>query len=51
MAADPDVVRVSEKINEPLLDLTVGAHPQMSELALAEPHIRVDRPVAAGVVG
>ncbi|MFI0990789.1 ATP-dependent nuclease [Streptomyces exfoliatus] len=37
VAADPDVVRVSEKINEPLRDLTVGAHPQMSELALAEP--------------
>ncbi|MFJ8637245.1 ATP-dependent nuclease [Streptomyces sp. NPDC093568] len=37
VAADPDVARVSEKINEPLLDLTVGAHPQMSELALAEP--------------
>lgn len=37
VAADPDVVRVSEKINEPLRDLTVGAHPQASELALAEP--------------
>jgi putative ATP-dependent endonuclease of OLD family len=37
VAADPDVVKVSEKINEPLRDLTVGAHPQMSELALAEP--------------
>ncbi|MEW2577659.1 ATP-dependent nuclease [Streptomyces syringium] len=37
VAADPDVARVSEKINEPLRDLTVGAHPQMSELALAEP--------------
>ncbi|MFE9112239.1 ATP-dependent endonuclease [Streptomyces collinus] len=37
VASDPDVVRVSEKINEPLRDLTVGAHPQMSELALAEP--------------
>jgi putative ATP-dependent endonuclease of OLD family len=37
VAADPDVVRVSEKINEPLRDLTVGAHPQQSELALAEP--------------
>ncbi|MDO0917867.1 AAA family ATPase [Streptomyces sp. DT2A-34] len=36
VAADPDVVKVSEKINEPLRDLTVGAHPQMSELALAE---------------
>lgn len=37
VAADPDVTRVSERINEPLRDLTVGAHPQMSELALAEP--------------
>ncbi|WP_158238953.1 ATP-dependent nuclease [Streptomyces barkulensis] len=37
VAADPDVSRVSEKINGPLRDLTVGAHPQMSELALAEP--------------
>ncbi|GAA4887547.1 ATP-dependent endonuclease [Streptomyces coeruleoprunus] len=37
VAADPDVFRVNEKINEPLRDLTVGAHPQMSELALAEP--------------
>ncbi|MFF3277329.1 ATP-dependent endonuclease [Streptomyces chrestomyceticus] len=37
ITADADVVRVSEKINEPLRDLTVGAHPQMSELALAEP--------------
>ncbi|MGY1528527.1 hypothetical protein ACW69C_33055 [Streptomyces sp. MN3] len=37
VAADPDVVKVSEKINEPLRDLTVGAHPQMSELTLAEP--------------
>ncbi|MEV5910525.1 ATP-dependent nuclease [Streptomyces chartreusis] len=37
VAADPDVVRVSAKINEPLRDLTVGAHPQASELALAEP--------------
>ncbi|MFE4491850.1 hypothetical protein ACFRKD_05235 [Streptomyces niveus] len=37
VAADPDVVRVREEINKPLLDLTVGAHPQVSELALAEP--------------
>ncbi|MEV5479976.1 MULTISPECIES: ATP-dependent nuclease [Streptomyces] len=37
VAADPDVAEVGEKINEPLRDLTVGAHPQMSELALAEP--------------
>ncbi|WP_445277720.1 ATP-dependent nuclease [Streptomyces sp. DSM 41033] len=37
VAADPDVARVSEKINEPLRDLTVGAHPQVSALALAEP--------------
>ncbi|TVP36263.1 hypothetical protein A3L22_29795 [Streptomyces griseus subsp. griseus] len=37
VAADADVARVSEKINEPLRDLTVGAHPQVSELALAEP--------------
>ncbi|MEU8787095.1 AAA family ATPase [Streptomyces sp. NPDC048637] len=37
VAADPDVVKVSEKINQPLRDLTVGAHPQASELALAEP--------------
>jgi putative ATP-dependent endonuclease of OLD family len=37
VAADPDVARVSEKINEPLRDLTVGAHPQVTELALAEP--------------
>ncbi|MFF7549670.1 ATP-dependent endonuclease [Streptomyces canus] len=37
VAADGDVVKVSKKINEPLRDLTVGAHPQESELALAEP--------------
>ncbi|MFE6127787.1 ATP-dependent endonuclease [Streptomyces sp. NPDC056437] len=37
VAADEDVIKVSEKINGPLRDLTVGAHPQASQLTLAEP--------------
>ncbi len=37
VAADPDVAKVSEKINEPLRNMTVGAHPQTSQLTLAEP--------------
>ncbi|MFF4424771.1 ATP-dependent endonuclease [Streptomyces sp. NPDC001549] len=37
VAADPGVTAVSGKINEPLRDLTAGAHPQKSELALADP--------------
>lgn len=37
VTADPDVTAVRDKINIPLGDLTAGAHPQASDLALAEP--------------
>ncbi|MDD1064134.1 AAA family ATPase [Streptomyces cocklensis] len=37
VADDSDVTAVRDKINAPLGDLTAGAHPQASDLALAEP--------------
>lgn len=37
VAGDTGVTAVRDKINLPLGDLTAGAHPQASELALAEP--------------
>ncbi|MBM9506810.1 ATP-dependent nuclease [Actinacidiphila acididurans] len=37
VAADSDVTAVRDKINRPLGELTAGAHPQESDLGLAEP--------------
>lgn len=51
VAADPDVARVSQKINEPLRDPAVGAHPQVSALALAEPSFASIARSSAGAFG